>query len=224
MILEGKSGNRAIFLNFSPPMGANLSRTSKGQMVIESETLRCSVAKGSLHWQIIAPHHFFNPPTFCFAGQKKKMNFKVTLENNPVNQPTLGSSTAQNLIHQRLETRIWPQDTQLTSCFPGSAQNPSLRVLLNNCMILDISWKRDTVKTSLEFTQVARAVWVLDVSTSRCLSCDLQNVQLRGKGASDFIPLKLLSTRCFGSVLPIYVCDASQFCHWVQFWESFLLT
>lgn len=37
----GERVNRALFVNFSPPMGDNLCLASKGQMLIESETPRC---------------------------------------------------------------------------------------------------------------------------------------------------------------------------------------
>lgn len=80
LILEGERANRAIFFNFSPPMGDNLSPASKGQMLIESDTPRCSFRKGSLHQKIIVLYHspsvsFFlnNPQVLCFADQKKKI-------------------------------------------------------------------------------------------------------------------------------------------------------
>lgn len=68
----GERVNRALFINFSPPMGDNLWLASKGQMLIESETPRCSFRKRVNALGNNCTSSFFTPLIHCFGGQKRR--------------------------------------------------------------------------------------------------------------------------------------------------------
>lgn len=137
-----RKGKHSYFL--LPPMGDSLRRASKGQMLTESETPRCSFAKGSNALGNNRTSSFHNTLIHWLGGQKRRCVSKKSvrkLHSYNFSQLRLDSSTSQNHIHQHLDASIWPQDT--SSSLPVSQaphKTSCLWVLLSKClMILDIS-------------------------------------------------------------------------------------